>query len=94
MSIVSGGGPDNYRYSETRVLNPSEISQKYLVLGQTPIDPAQVSLDVAGGGSQINGTAFEVTAQDGGRRVSWSGKGLDSIISNGDIFRLEYLISM
>ena len=66
-------------------LSSSDIISKSITLSQAPIVPSEVLLSV-GGVDQEVGIDFSIS----GTLISWSGMGLDGILSIGDIVTVTY----
>lgn len=75
---------------ETVTLGASEIANKYLILSSAPSTKENTKFDVSGLPPQIYGVDFEVTTDDGGKRVSWNGLGLDGLLISGDTVKITY----
>ena len=75
---------------EEFVLTSTDITNKKVVLAYTPINSNYVRLDVIGGCAQSNGNDFIVNTMT--KELSWSGLGLDGILSVGDRLRVTYNI--
>ena len=90
----SGMGSYYYRFSEQRTLTSLDVSNRYLILTNTPTNESQTSLEYSGAVTQAYGVDFEVTHDDSGRRLSWQNLGLDGILEPGDIVRIEYLVKI
>jgi hypothetical protein len=85
-----GGGGDNAYRKEEFTLTSTDISNKYVLISFAPTDPLMVSLTVVGGSGQDYSIDFISTLDNEGRRVSWSGLGLDGILAAGDTISIEY----
>jgi hypothetical protein len=72
---------------EYRTLNATEITNKELILQQTPVLPTEVMLDVTGGGGQFYGDSFTVSSDV----LSWDSLALDGLLSVGDKLRINYV---
>lgn len=83
------GASTNY-VSEVIYLNSGQISQSYLVLLQAPSTPELTELNITGAPDQIYGVDYEVTADDGGKRLSWAGLGIDGVVEVGDVAGVRY----
>jgi hypothetical protein len=81
--------PPTYQ-AEKFELDATDISNKYVVLAQVPNVTANVRMQIIGGCEQDNGVDFEVTADDGGKRISWNGLALDGILSDTDKIIIIY----
>lgn len=67
-------------------LTSSDITNKYVVLSNTPLFPNAVTLIPAGGIEQINGVDFEVV----GNQLRWNGKGLDGFLEVNDVLIIQH----
>lgn len=92
-SKVGGADTNWQRYStagtqnvETRTITSGESTAKALTLVGTPVTPSQVILDISGAPSQIY--SFDYTVS--GSTLSWSGLGLDGLLTTGDNVRILY----
>lgn len=74
---------------ESRTLTATDIANKAIQLGETPINVANVAVDLVHGTSQEYGVDFGVVLD----QVVWSGYGLDGFLVEGDILRIEYATS-
>jgi hypothetical protein len=72
---------------EYRTLTSGEISAKSLTLLNAPFSANLTIVDLIGGSPQIFNVDFTVA----GTSLSWTGLGLDGILSSGDILRVQYL---
>ena len=94
-SGLGGGGgafTDRSLTSETITLNSTDITNKYVILNEAP-SPGQlpqVILRISGGTTPVYGTAFQVTTDNGGKRLSWDGLTLDGKLVAGDIIIVSY----
>lgn len=73
--------------TEYRTLTGGEIAAKQLTLASLPSSPSEILLDVIGNCAQFYGDDFTVSASI----VSWSGLGLDGILTAGDKLRIGYV---
>lgn len=64
----------------------TDVTNKYVTLTTTPLNPNAVRLNMVGGIEQLNGVDFTVT----GNILSWDGLGLDGFIDNTDILIVQY----
>jgi len=71
---------------ENRVISVQEISDKYLILSETPAAPESVVFDPGMGPNLMPGLHYAVSQAV----VSWDGLGLDGIIIEGDNYRIQY----
>jgi len=86
-----GGGDEDY-YTERRIITGLEAANRYLVLTSVPQPPEQVSVAFVKGTEQCYGTDFVMTSDDGNRRLSWDGLGMQSIVEPGDCVLVRYPI--
>lgn len=86
ITIPTGAG----QASETFVLTPTNISNGYILLNVAPVDPAKTRLEAVGYGPMYYGPDFTVTSDDGGKRVSWVGKVLQSLLESGETIIIYY----
>lgn len=87
--ITSGGfliGQGTGVTVSTITLTPTDITNKYVVLSNTPYLPSSVTVIPAGGIEQVNGIDFEVI----GNQLSWSGKGLDGFLEVNDVLIIQH----
>lgn len=75
---------------ESFTLTATDITNKYVVLTNAPKVAAATQMSPAGAPLQVYGTDFEVTADDGGKRLSWSVLGLDGILEAGEVIQVWY----
>jgi hypothetical protein len=72
---------------EMVVLTQQDISNKFIVLNDSPLFPGGVELTPGGGIPQINGIDFSVT----GNILSWDGLGLDgNFLEQNEILIVKY----
>lgn len=77
----------NLEKIEYRTITPTEITNKYLTLANTPISPQDVKIDLKfGGGAQFYSEDFIVV----GNQVNWNGYDLEDILEAGDKMRIVY----
>lgn len=88
----SGGSPSpGGNYSVEKItLNSTNITDKYIVLSATPSTASLTRVIVIEGIEQDYGVDFEVTSDDAGRRLSWDGLGLESLLADGDKLVIVY----
>ena len=67
-------------------LSPTDISNKFVTLSQSPQTASLTCLEVIGGPEQEYGTDFTVS----GSTLSWSGLFLDGVLSSGDLLIVIY----
>lgn len=72
---------------EYRTVSLAEETAKSLTLSFTPATSSYTMLDIIGGGAQFFGTDFTVS----GSTLSWSGLGLDGLLTAGDRLRISYV---
>jgi len=72
--------------TEFRTISSGEATAKALTLVQTPSISSEVTLGISGGGFQFYGDDYTVS----GTTLSWSGLGLDGILSAGDKLVIGY----
>lgn len=65
-------------------LTNTDIANKYIILAEAPYDKNKTQVFVVNGLPQEYGVDFVVTTDDGGKRLSWSGLGMESVLTNGD----------
>lgn len=71
---------------EIRTITAGEETNKELILSATPLTTSKVILDVRGAAAQFYGDDYTVS----GSTLSWSGLGLDGLLSDGDKVRIIY----
>jgi hypothetical protein len=72
--------------TEFRTISSGEATAKALTLIQTPSISSEVTLGISGGGFQFYGDDYTVS----GTTLSWSGLGLDGVLSVGDKLVIGY----
>ena len=72
---------------EYRTITVGEETAKALTLAFTPSTASYVMVDVIGGSAQVFGSDYSVS----GSSLSWSGLGLDGVLSAGDKLRINYV---
>lgn len=88
---TSGPAPAGSEYTIERfTLTNTDITNKYIVLADIPDDANLVRLVVIEGIEQDNGVDFQMTPDDGNKRLSWDGLGLESLLANGDKLIVAY----
>jgi len=75
-------------FTEIKQVTATEDLAKQIILEQTPTDNLKVIIDIVGGTSQVHGTDFIVF----GNTLDWNGLGMETIIDEGDIIRINYVI--
>ena len=75
---------------ETFVLDATDISNKYIVLTAAPATASSTRVEVKGLDPKFYGDDFTMTTDDGGKRLSWSGLGLDGVLIVGDKLNVIY----
>jgi hypothetical protein len=83
---VGGLGSTVTPKTEYRTLSAGEITAKQITLAFTPDAPAEVCLDVIGGGPQFYTDDFSVSSNI----LSWAGTPLDGLLIAGDKLRVSY----
>lgn len=73
--------------TEFRTITATEALNKKIVLVATPATPAEILVDVIGGGAQIFNTDYTVV----GNEFRWSGYALDGILAQSDVIRFHYI---
>ena len=77
----------NFNFSsEVFTLTSTNISQKKITLGQTPLDPEGLSFIPDGGIPQRYGVDFTIVGND----IIWSSMGLDGFLEENDVIRVSY----
>lgn len=71
-------------------LNAGDISNKYIILTDAPTDKDKTRVSLINGVDQEYGTDFIVTNDDAGKRLSWNGLNLESLLVSGDILLVSY----
>lgn len=79
----SGGGGGET--SNTYILNPTDVANKYITLVNTPTNPTMTLLTVVGGPMQDYGPDFVVS----GNQLNWNGLFLDGVLTTNDILIVE-----
>lgn len=82
---VTPPGAQNVVY---RTLTSGEAAAKSLTLSTTPISASKVVVDVMGG---LGAVEYAVDFTVSGTTLSWTGLGLDGLLSAGDKLRIVYL---
>jgi len=82
---VTPPGVENVLY---RTLTGGEAAAKSLTLPATPISASKVKVDVMGG---LGAVEYAVDFTVSGATFSWTGLGLDGLLSAGDKLRIVYL---
>lgn len=73
--------------TEFRVITNTEAVNKKIVLVSTPATPAEILVDVIGGGPQVFNVDYTVV----GNEFRWNGYALDGILSQSDTIRFHYI---
>lgn len=68
------------------VLSPTDITNKYVTLAYSPVNPTLTVLNIIGGIVQEYTTDFTVT----GSTLSWSGLFLDGVLVSGDTLIVQF----
>lgn len=71
-------------------LTATDITNKYIVLQEVPNSTTDISMDIVGGVLQSYGVDFVLLPDDGGKRLSWDGLGLDGVLEEGDKLVITY----
>ena len=72
-------------------INPTQSAAKSVDMTGTPVDTADVVMDLIGGTAQaINGDFGVDSTTDSTTRVKWGGFNLDGTLTTGDNIRLIY----
>ena len=79
-----------YKPEAEITLNSTDISNGYIILNEAPLTKNKTRVGVIGGLFASYGTDFVVTTDDGGKRLSWTGLGLASLLEAGDILVITY----
>ena len=79
-----GGGTFQVDYI---TLTSAMIANNQLTLANVPADPTKVALDVVQGSSQVYNVDYSVSSNV----ISWSGLGLQTQVTTGDILRFIYI---
>ena len=75
-------------YVSQNSLTENDIVNKYITLPGVPVDPTSVLVDVlCGGGPAVYGQDYIVS----GKRLIWSGLGLDPVLDSTDSIRVFYV---
>lgn len=78
-------GVSDYAVNEF-TLSPTDISNGFVTLSTTPINPTLTLLNVIGGPMQDYGVDFSVS----GSTFSWSGLGLDGVLESSDKLYIQF----
>ena len=65
-------------------LSGTDITNKYIVLSEAPTTKTKTRLVVIGGPEHDYSIDFQVTIDDGNKRLSWDGLALQPILENSD----------
>ncbi len=79
---------DNSETVEYRTISSAENTAKQLTLTATPSSASKVMVDVIQGSAQEYSVDYTVS----GTTLSWSGLGLDGVITTGDRLRIHYWV--
>jgi hypothetical protein len=82
--ITASAATGDYKPQPAITLDSTDILNKYIVLDEAPSSKPATRLWVIGGPQQDYGVDFEITTDDGGKRLSWDGLGLELILEDGD----------
>jgi len=81
-SGTSGGIPE----VEYFTLDGDDITNKYVILANTPYAVTEVAMDIIGGCAQIYGIDYTVS----GTQLGWNGLSLDGVVAAADKMRTFY----
>jgi hypothetical protein len=85
-TVVAGTGFKVDKFT----LSATDITNKYVILQEVPNSTSDISLDIVGGVMQSYGDDFELLSDDGGKRLSWNGLGLDGVLEEGEQLVITY----
>jgi len=88
--IVASAATGDYKPEAVRTLSGVDITNKYVILTEAPANKNFTRLWVLDGPQQEYGVDFQVTTDDGGKRLSWDGLGLESLLLAGDKLIVTY----
>jgi hypothetical protein len=83
---ISGAGGSATNRVQVITLAAFDISNKYVTLTETPTAPSDVTLSIGTAPGQSYGVDYTVS----GTILTWSGLGLDGVLSIGDILTINY----
>jgi hypothetical protein len=77
--------------NQTITLSATDILNEYILLTDAPVTKNTTQLFIVGNGSpQVYGTDFIVTTQDSGKRLTWLGLTLESLLEENDTLVILY----
>lgn len=79
-----------YNVEPVITLSGGDITNKYIVLTGAPTDKPKTRVFLVEGVAQEYTTDFIVTTDDGGKRLSWDGLGLETLLTAGDKLLVSY----
>jgi hypothetical protein len=82
-SPIISAGTNNVFYLS---ITPTNVTNKYVTLASTPLEPTKLLGDIVGGGTLEYGYDFNMVGQN----FNWNGFALDGLISSGDLIRVQY----
>ena len=85
--VIPTGGSQAIK---TFTLDATNIANKYVILDAVPTEPEKTVFECNGLGPQYYGTDFTITADDGGKRLSWATLGLEPLLEVGDYIISRY----
>ena len=87
---VAPGTSGDFVKTEEFTLSGSDIINKYIVLTVQPNKNENTSVFPVNGIRQTYVTDFIITVDNGGKRLSWNGLGLETILTSGDKLVVNY----
>jgi len=75
---------------EKKTITLVDIANMYVVLADTPRDASKVTMSIVSGPEQDNGVDFQMTAGNGGKRLSWQSLQLNGQLDVGDTVIIRY----
>lgn len=78
------------QFVDTFTLTSTDITNKYVILSFKPSDATKVILNIVSGVMQAYAVDFTITVDDGGKRLSWNGLGLDGLLAANDKLAVIY----
>jgi hypothetical protein len=79
-----------YKPEDQRTLDGTDIANGYILLNEAPLSKTKTRVGIIGGIFATYGVDFVVTTDNGGKRLSWSSLGLQSLLEVGDILIITY----
>jgi hypothetical protein len=77
--------------NDTITLSATDITNKYVILTDAPVTKDATQLFITSSGSPWTyGIDFIITSDDGGKRASWSGYNLQTILAENDTLLFLY----